>query len=101
MRSAGGSRVFLRNHLSCRQLLLGCNERRRDGNHSKEITTMLEIVGFHTPTEDLTWCTTAPDLVDFTVSVKRSKINRRSRKSAFKVLGSLISFDYSCDVEIQ
>ena len=63
--------------------------------------TMLEEAGFHTPAEDLTWCTTAPDDFDASVTVQGHMVQRTSRKIGFKVLGTLQTFDNSCDVEIK
>ena len=68
---------------------------------ANEWLTLLDDAGFHTPVDDLTWCTTAPDDFHASISVKGHEAQRTSRKVGFKVLGTLQTFDNTCNVEIK
>ena len=62
---------------------------------------LLGEVGWKTPTADLTWSTTAEDGVKYSIRVNGDVARRSERKTGFKVLGTLVSFDNGFDVEVE
>ena len=62
---------------------------------------LLGGVGWETPTEDLTWCTTVDDDINIKILVDGKLISRPKRGEGFKVLGTMITFDNNFDVEIE
>ena len=61
---------------------------------------MLQGVGFHTPHDGLTWCTTCSDKTSHSLLWKDHVVQRSPRKIGFKVLGAWISFDNRCETEL-
>ena len=62
---------------------------------------LLGDVGWETPAEDLTWCTTADDGISIDIVVDTKLIRRPKRGEGFKVPGTIITFDNNFDVEIE
>ena len=62
---------------------------------------LLGGVGWETPTEDLTWCTTADDGISIDIVVETKLIRRPKRGEGVKVPGTIITFDNNFDVEIE
>jgi len=62
----------------------------------------LESMGWHTPIEEICYCTTAQD-DQFTapILIHDKTVNRISRKVGYKVLGTFITFDNQFDVELR
>ena len=61
---------------------------------------LLGEAGFHTPPDELTWCTTAPDELDLQVTYQERSVARSPRAIGFKVLGSRITFNTSCEADL-
>ena len=62
---------------------------------------LLGEVGWETPTEDLTWCTTEKDDVNMAININAKLTRRTEAKSGFKVLGTMVTFDNNFDVEVE
>ena len=60
----------------------------------------LNAVGFHTPHDELTWCTIDSHEVAMRVSFRDRPIKGASRKDSFKVFGSRISFDNAFEMDL-
>ncbi len=57
-------------------------------------------VGWETPTEDLTWCTTEQDVFKADIRVSGDNARRAGAKSGFKVLVTMVAFDNTFAVEV-
>ena len=58
--------------------------------------------GWRVPLEEATWCTTGPDEGNqWSIELLGEKVQRASRKEGFRVLGAIVTFDASYEVELQ
>ena len=62
---------------------------------------LLGEVGWETPTEDLTWCTTEKDDVSMSININAKLTRRTEATSGFRVLGTVVTFDNNFDVEVE
>ncbi len=68
---------------------------------TREWLSLLERVGWETPVEELSWCTTADDDINLKIIVNDKLVRRPKRGEGFKVLGTMVTFDNNFDVEIE
>ncbi len=68
---------------------------------TREWLSLLERVGWETPVEELSWCTTADDDSNLRIIVNDKLARRPKRGAGFKVLGTMVTFDNNFDVEIE
>ena len=55
--------------------------------------SLLEAHGWQVPIDETTWCTTSPDDVMYSFSVRGIQVTRAARDKGFKVLGAQVSFN--------
>ena len=63
--------------------------------------SLLEQAGWHTPIEEITWCTTGPNEAPWRVHVRGTEVRRASREIGFKALGVQITFDNQFHLELE
>ena len=72
---------------------------------SKMLKCWLELLaefGWKVPLEEATWCTTSSDTnTHWRVAIDSQTVPRSSRKKGFKALGVILTFDNSCELELE
>ena len=68
---------------------------------TNEWLRLLGEAGWETPTEDLTWSTTAHDAFKADIRVDGRITRRAEAKIDFKALGTMVTFDNAFDVEVE
>ena len=61
----------------------------------------LEAFGWDMPLDQACWCTTAADTLPGRLVVRESAVKRQPRAVGFKALGTQITFNGRCGVEIE
>ena len=63
---------------------------------------LLAEFGWQVPLEEATWCTTASDTnTHWRVAIDSQTVPRSSRKKGFEALGVVLTFDNSCELELE